>query len=104
MASDFINEVSTGFSFYAPYKPAETAKNQAPWGWFKNPETAAKNNPSQEYGKAWSNDNMLIGHASMPFVLRGGSCSLGSGAGVLYAGIAVGYANGHYGFRAVLVV
>ena len=99
-----INEVSTEFSFYAPYKPAETATNQSPWGWFKNPETAAKSETTQEYAKAWSNDNMLIGYASMPFVLRGGYCNSGSGAGVLCAFITYGYASHYYGFRAVLVV
>ena len=40
----------------------------------------------------------------MPFVVRGGNCNNGSGAGVLYANITNGNANNNNGFRAVLVV
>ena len=75
-----INEVSTSFSFYAPYAPG-TENNSQPWGWFRTPQQAMAG--QQQYGGAWDNDNMLIGHSAFPFVLRGGYCGHGSSAGVL---------------------
>ena len=96
-----VNEVSTAFSFYAPYAPG-TENNSQPWGWFRTAQQAIEG--KQQYGGAWDNDNMLIGHSAYPFVLRGGGCNNGSGAGVLGSDVTGGYANAYGGFRSVLVV
>ena len=96
-----VNEVSTSFSFYAPYTPG-TENNSQPWGWFKTAQEAVKG--TQNYARAWDNDYVLIGHSAYPFVRRGGYCGNGSGAGVLYSIVTSGHAYGYDGFRSVLVV
>ena len=96
-----VNEVSTAFSFYAPYALA-TETNKNPWGWFKTVQEALKG--TQNYVGAWDNDFVLIGHSASPFVLRGGICVNDSGAGVLNLGLTNGYADSYFGFRSVLVV
>ena len=96
-----VNEVSTSFSFYAPYAPG-TENNSQPWGWFRTPQQAMAG--QQQYGGAWDNDYVLIGHSACPFVVRGGDCGDGSGAGVLGSFITFGNASDYYGFRSVLVV
>ena len=96
-----VNEVSTSFSFYAPYTPG-TENNSQPWGWFKIAQEAVKG--TQNYARAWDNDYVLIGHSAYPFVRRGGYCGNGSGAGVLYSIVTSGHAYGYDGFRSVLVV
>ena len=85
-----VNEVSTSFSFYAPYTPG-TENNSQPWGWFKTAQEAVKG--TQNYARAWDNDYVLIGHSAYPFVVRGGYCGYGSVAGVLGSYIADGFAN-----------
>ena len=96
-----VNEVSTSFSFYAPYTPG-TENNSQPWGWFKTAQEAVKG--TQNYARAWDNDYVLIGHSAYPFVVRGGGCNSGSGAGVLGSNVTNGNAGNHIGFRSVLVV
>ena len=96
-----VNEVSSSFSFYAPYSPG-TANNSQPWGWFTTVAEATAG--TQKLATTWDNDYVLIGHLAEPFVLRGGYCNNGSSAGVLYSGIAGGNPYNYYGFRAVLVV
>ena len=96
-----VNEVSTEFSFYAPYGPG-TEKNPQPWGWFKTAQEAVKG--TQKLARTWDNDYVLIGHSAFPFVGRGGGCYNGSGAGVLDSDITGGYPTDAYGFRSVLVV
>ena len=96
-----VNEVSTSFSFYAPYTPG-TENNSQPWGWFKTAQEAVKG--TQNYARAWDNDYVLIGHSACPFVVRGGYCGSGSGAGVLHSDITGGHAYNYSGFRSVLVV
>ena len=96
-----VNEVSTSFSFYAPYTPG-TENNSQPWGWFKTAQEAVKG--TQNYARAWDNDYVLIGHSACPFVVRGGGCNYGSGAGVLYSYVTGGGAYAYDGFRSVLVV
>ena len=59
-----VNEVSTSFSFYAPYTPG-TENNSQPWGWFKTAQEAVKG--TQNYARAWDNDYVLIGHSACPF-------------------------------------
>ncbi len=56
-----VNEVSTSFSFYAPYTPG-TENNSQPWGWFKTAQEAVKG--TQNYARAWDNDYVLIGHSA----------------------------------------
>ena len=94
-----VNEVSTSFSFYAPYTNSSGTKT---WSWFKTAEEAANGTPN--YAKAWDNDYVLIGHASYPFVVRSGYCGLGGSAGVLYSNITNGNGNSYYGFRPVVVL
>ena len=96
-----VNEVSTSFSFYAPYTPG-TENNSQPWGWFKTAQEAVKG--TQNYARAWDNDYVLIGHSSSPFVGRGGNCRDDSSAGVLLSGISGGHAYYYFGFRSVLVM
>ena len=96
-----VNEVSTSFSFYAPYTPG-TENNSQPWGWFKTAQEAVKG--TQNYARAWDNDYVLIGHSACPFVRRGGPYNSGSGAGVLHSYISSGNALNDNGFRSVLVV
>ena len=96
-----VNEVSTAFSFYAPYAPG-TENNLQPWGWFKTVQEAERG--TQNIAKTWDNDRILIGHGGGPLVVRGGFCTNGSGAGVFYSDITGGYPADIYGFRSVLVV
>ena len=53
-----VNEVSSSFSFYAPYTPS-TENNSQPWGWFKTAEEATAG--STNYARTWDNDYVLIG-------------------------------------------
>lgn len=91
-----VNETTADFSYYAPYGSTGSS-----WGWFKTAKDT-KNDTTQEYGRTWNNDYMLIGHASNPFVIRGGGCSYGSSAGVLCSRLPVGNAAYYNGFRPVL--
>ena len=96
-----VNEVSSSFSFYAPYSPG-TANNSQSWGWFTTVAEATAG--TQKLATTWDNDYVLIGHLAKPFVIRGGGCNDGSGAGVLYSSVSDGYPGYSGGFRAVLVV
>ena len=89
-----VNEVASSFAFYAP------SGTGSGWNWFTSVANAVAG--SVGYGYAWDSDLTLIGHLACPFVLRGGGCSHGSSAGVLYSDVTFGY--GIDGFRAVLVV
>mgnify|MGYP000773893644 FL=1 len=91
-----VNEVSSTFAFYAP---SGTNEN---WNWFTSAANAVAG--SVEYGYAWDGDLTIIGHLAYPFVIRGGYCDYGSGAGVLHSSITNGYGDHYNGFRAVLVV
>ena len=94
-----VNEVSTEFSFYAPYG---TDSNNQTWGWFKTAQEAVAGTP--KYARTWDNDYVLMGHSACPFVVRGGYCNNGSNAGVLLSNVTSGVAHHSYGFRSVLVV
>ena len=96
-----VNEVSSSFSFYAPYSPG-TANNSQPWGWFTTVAEATAG--TQKLATTWDNDYVLIGHLAEPFVGRGGRCNHGSSAGVLFSHVTGGNPNYGDGFRAVLVV
>ena len=91
-----VNEVASSFAFYAPYG---TSGN---WNWFTSAANAVAG--SVGYGYAWDGDLTRIGHLAYLFVIRGGDCGYGSGAGVLHSIIIYGDGNGGSGFRAVLVV
>ena len=91
-----VNEVSSTFAFYAP---SGTNEN---WNWFTSAANAVSG--SAGYGYAWDGDLTLMGHLASPFVMRGGGCNSGSGAGVLYSNVTDGNPGTSYGFRAALVV
>ena len=94
-----VNEVASECSYYAPYD------NKQNRGWFMTAEEPAKDKDiNQKYASAWDYDGVLIGHAAMPFVVRGGYFNGGGTAGVLYASISYGNADCGYGFRPVLVL
>ena len=89
---------STEFSYYAPYGTNSSDQN---WNWFKTVKDTSTNTTA-ELARTWNGDYVLIGHAAIPFVGRGGYCSDGSGAGVLFTDAADGGANYYNGFRPVL--
>ena len=91
-----VNEVSSTFAFYAP------SGTNGNWTWFTSVANAVSG--SDGYVYAWDGDLALIGYLAYPFVGRGGDCSSGSGAGVLYSSITYGYPYHYIGFRAALVV
>ena len=93
-----VNETTQNFSYYAPY--GTDSSNQT-WGWFQTAKDTATDT-SQSLARTWNSDYTLIGHASFPFVGRGGYCGHGSNAGVLYSNITNGNANNNNGFRPVL--
>ena len=96
-----VNEVSTAFSFCAPFAPS-TDKNPNPRGWFRTVEKAIVG--EQQYGGAWDSDDVLIGHSVYPFLLRGGHCSYGAGSGVLDLKGIEGDKFHSQGFRSVLII
>ncbi len=96
-----VNEVSTEFSFYAPYGVG-TNSNRKIWGWFITTEQAIAETIT--YASAWDNDYVLIGHGPYPFMMRGGHCSSESFSGVLSSIPTNGYTSDAYSFRSVLVV
>ena len=96
-----VNEVSTEFSFHAPYAPG-TENNPQPWGWFMTIQQAMSG--TYTAARTWDSDSVLIGHIAYPFVLRGGDWASSSGAGILSSNITAGDAYGYYGFRSVLVL
>ena len=91
-----VNEVSSTFAFYAP------SGTNGNWNWFTSASNAVSG--SAGYGYAWDRDLTLTGHLAFPFVIRGGTCYNGGGAGVLYSHFAGGYPDDGDGFRAALVV
>ena len=91
-----VNETTTSFSYNAPYGTSGSS-----WGCFQIVKETSENT-SQEYARTWNDDYTLIGHAFVPFVMRGGACNNGAVAGVLSTNVADGYANYGDGFRPVL--
>lgn len=85
-----VNEVASSHSYYG-------VNSSGAYTWLINASDTSTN-----YGRAWNNDCVLIGHASTPFVVRGGYVGDGTGAGVLFTGFTAGHAYNYYGFRAVL--
>ena len=93
-----VNETTTKFSYFAPYGTDSSNQN---WGWFTEAKDTSTNT-TQDLAKTWNSDYTLIGHASSPFVMRGGTCIYGSSAGVLYSNFTAGSAHSYYGFRPAL--
>ena len=92
-----VNEVTDEFSYYGAYNNGTTNT----WNWFTTVDQPA--NREVTYGRAWDSDYVLIGHAARPFVLRGGGCDYGSGAGVFASDVTHGRAYNNGGsFRPVL--
>lgn len=91
-----VNETTENFSYYAPYG----AVGNSTYEWFN--EVKDTTNGGTGYTTTWNSDLTLIGHASGPFVYRGGYFYDGAGAGVLYTGVAFGGAGNTYGFRPAL--
>ncbi|MEG1059726.1 MAG: hypothetical protein RSE57_06125, partial [Clostridia bacterium] len=79
------------YSYYGS-NSASAASNS----WIKN------KGDTESISSNWDNDYSLLGHASLPFFLRGGAYRGGSGAGVFYVDAGSGGATGYYGFRPVL--
>lgn len=92
-------ETSGNYGFYGTWTDGN---NNKAWNWYENMTDANANRVS--YGTTWNRDFNLIGHASKPFVLRGGYCDYGTYAGVLYAIFANGYAGNDGGFRPVVMM
>ena len=93
-------EVSNNCSFYGAYYNG----SKYTWSWFITAKQADDGTVS--YATSWDSDYTLMAgsYASYPFLGRGGSCTNGDGAGVLYSYIANGVAHNYHGFRPVLVV
>ena len=91
-----VNETTTSFSYNAPYGTSGSS-----WGWYQTVKDTSTNT-TQEFGRTWNSDYTLIGYASIPFVVRGGSCVNGTDAGVLYTNLTDGDADYNGGFRPVL--
>ena len=85
-----VNEVASSHSYYG-------VNSSGSYTWLINASDTGWNP-----GRAWNNDYVLIGHAFIPFVMRGGGFYDGTSAGVLFSGITRGGAGDYYGFRAVL--
>ena len=85
-----VNEVAGSHSYYG-------VGSNGGYAWLLNASDTSTN-----YGRTWNNDLVRIGHASNPFVMRGGSVHAGAGAGVLSASLTHGNAYTYTGFRAVL--
>ena len=92
-------ETSNNYGFYGTWTNSGGTKT---WNWYANMTDANANRVS--YGTTWNNDFNLVGHASLPFALRGGGCGNGTGAGVLGAHIASGVVSSDNGFRPVVVL
>ena len=91
-----VNEVTDEFSYYGAYNNGTTNT----WNWFTTVDQPA--NKQVTYGRTWDDDYVLIGHAGVPFVIRGGYCGDSSGAGVFFSHVAYGGAGNNYSFRPVL--
>ena len=92
-----VNEVASSFSYYGAYNNGTINR----FDWFT--DTEQPGNKVVTYGRAWDSDLVLIGHACVPFVDRGGHCNNRASAGVLYSHFTYGYASYNAGFRPVVV-
>ena len=89
-----VNEMATSFSYYG-------VNSSKSWNWFT--DATQPNSNTTTYGRSWDRDLVLIGHACVPFVARGGAYGNGANAGVLFTNLTAGNANNNNGFRPALV-
>ena len=89
-----VNEMATSFSYYG-------VNSSKSWNWFT--DATQPNSNTTTYGRSWDSDLVLIGHACIPFVGRGGGYGDRADAGVLCAYVAAGNASYNGGFRPALV-
>ena len=92
-----VNEVASSFSYYGAYNNGTTNT----WNWFT--DTEQPGNKVVTFGRAWDSDIVLIGHANVPFYVRGGGCADRPAAGVLYSNITRGNDTNNNGFRPVVI-
>ena len=96
-----VSEISDKFSFYNAYNNGTSNT----WDWFRF--TGTEDTPAftrSTTTSVWDSDYVLIGHASYPFVVRGGYYNNGTYAGVFYSSIGSGNGNYGSGFRSALVL
>ena len=96
-----VSEISDKFSFYNAYNNGKSNT----WDWFRF--TGTEDTPAftrSATTSVWDSDYVLIGHASNPFVIRGGYYNNGTNAGVFYSNISSGSGYYYYGFRSALVL
>ena len=92
-----VNEVASSFSYYGAYNNGTINT----WNWFT--DTEQPGNKVVTFGRAWDSDIVLIGHANVPFYVRGGGCADRPSAGVLYSNITRGNDTNNNGFRPVVI-
>ena len=96
-----VSEISDKFSFYNAYNNGTSNT----WDWFRF--TGIEDTPAftrSATTSVWDSDYVLIGHASNPFVRRGGDCTSGTNAGVFSSGVSGGGGGHAIGFRSALVL
>ena len=96
-----VNEMSATFSYYTAY---QNTNGDYTRGWFRDTSVAAADNTREQHTTTWDGDGVLIGHSSLPFVMRGGVFYFGATAGVLCPYADSGSGDGNRGFRSVVVV
>ncbi|MDD3304388.1 MAG: hypothetical protein PHP54_05660, partial [Clostridia bacterium] len=94
---DALWEISNGNSYYGKY-----TSGTGNWEWLQ--DTARDFASGSQCARGWNSDYMLVGHAYLPFLLRGSYFSYGYYAGVFAAGSHYGYGIVNLGFRPVLAV
>lgn len=96
-----VSEISDKFSFYNAYNNGTSNT----WTWYKNTGTDENPNLTSEYTTTvWDSDYVLLGNASNPFVVRGGTYHGGTVAGVFSSSIYLGNGYSSFGFRSALVL
>ena len=91
-----VNETTDKFSYYAPYG----AVGNNTYDWFNEVKDTTNRGAVAE--RTWNSDYTLIGHASYPFVYRGGGFDGEASAGVLSTSVTSGGAHVSSGFRPAL--
>ena len=95
-----VNETASSFCFFAP---SGTNAEKQTWACFQTIKDTAIDT-TQEFGKSWNADAVIIGHVNMPFITRGGGKSDNSFTGVLYINSTKGSGYLTDGFRPALYV
>ncbi|MDD3304475.1 MAG: hypothetical protein PHP54_06145 [Clostridia bacterium] len=90
-------ETTNGHSYYGRY-----TAGTGDWQWLQDTERDSAS--GSQLARGWNSDYMLVGHAYLPWFVRGGDVYNGSGAGVFASNSDNGNANASGGFRPVLIV